>query len=81
MQITCAHLDWQVASAIQVFGAISPMLSVVKRLELSYYSYDDDDDDGPPERYEVDPTQWCELLRPFRNLKTLSVDEELREPQ
>jgi hypothetical protein len=47
MQITCAHLDWQVASAIQDFGAISPMLSIVKRLELSYYSYDDDDD-GPP---------------------------------
>jgi hypothetical protein len=51
------------------------MLSVVERLELSYYSYDDDD--GPPEWYEVDPTQWRELLRPFRNLKTLSVDDEL----
>ena len=50
----CAHLDWQVASAIQVFGAISPMLSVVERLELNYYLYDDDD--GSPERYEVDPT-------------------------
>ena len=51
------------------------MLSVVERLELNYYLYDDDD--GPPERYEVDPTQWRELLRPFRNLQTLSVDDEL----
>lgn len=72
IQITCTHLDWQVASAVQVFGAIAPILSVVELLELSFYS------DEPSERYnEVDPTQWCELLRPFRNVKTLSVDDAL----
>jgi len=75
IQITCTHLDWQVASAIQVFGAIAPMLSVVQLLELTYYS---DGDGGPSELYnEVDPTQWCELLRLFRNAKTLSIDDAL----
>ena len=50
------------------------MLSIVDRLELCYHSYDDD---NSPERYEVDPAQWRELLRPFRNLTTLSVGDEL----
>ena len=77
IQITCTHLDWQVASAIQAFGAIAPMLSVVELLELSYYP---DHDDDPSERFnEVDPTHWCELLRPFRNVKTLSVGDALAE--
>jgi len=74
IQMICTHLDWQEASALQVFGEIAPMVSVVELLELSYYS---DDDDNPSKRYEVDPTQWCDLLRPFRNVKTLSVDDAL----
>lgn len=75
VQITCTHLDWQVASAVQVFGAFATILSVVERLALKYYDYDD-----PWERHrdnDVDPMQWRELLRPFRNVKTLSVADTL----
>jgi hypothetical protein len=74
VQITCTHLDWQVASAVQVFRAFATILSVVERLALKHY------DDDPWERHrdnDVDSMQWRELLRPFRNVKTLSVADTL----
>ena len=74
VRITCTHLDWQVASAVQVFCAFAPILSLVEHLALKYYN------DDPWERHsdnDVDPTQWHELLRPFRNVKTLSVVDAL----
>jgi hypothetical protein len=79
VQINCTHLDWQVASAAQVFSAFLPILSVVEHLALLYLYYKDDRGD-PRELYhdnDVDPAQWRELLRPFQNVKTLSVADAL----
>jgi hypothetical protein len=73
LDIKCRHLDWQVASAAQILGTISPVLSVVKDLELDHeeHSLSSEWHD------EVDRAQWRELLRPFSNVNTLHVDEGL----
>ncbi|KAH9971474.1 hypothetical protein BGW80DRAFT_442291 [Lactifluus volemus] len=36
LQIRCRLLDWQVASAVQLFGTISPVLSSVEQVAFSY---------------------------------------------
>jgi hypothetical protein len=75
LEIMCRHLDWQVASAVQILGTISPVLSVVENLTLSYGEHD-----PPSEQHnEIDRTQWHELLRPFGNVKTLYVENNLVE--
>ncbi|KAI0246830.1 hypothetical protein BJV78DRAFT_98807 [Lactifluus subvellereus] len=69
MQIICIHLDWQVATAVQVLTALQPVLSVVEQLTLSYVrNYRSSEQDN-----EVDRTLWREVLRLFGNLKTLHV--------
>jgi hypothetical protein len=71
LQILCRHLDWQVASAVQILGTFSPILSVVENLTLSHMAHD-----RPSEfNNEVERSQWRELLRPFSNVKTLWVSD------
>jgi hypothetical protein len=71
--VGCRHLDWQVAAAAQIFNGSGTLYSAVEHLTLDY--------DGSLKSYEPhdedDRTQWRELLRPFNNVKTLSVPSGL----
>ncbi|KAI0245644.1 hypothetical protein BJV78DRAFT_1158471 [Lactifluus subvellereus] len=73
MRIMCRHLDWQVASAVQILGTFSPVLSVVEELTLCHVEHNRSSE----LHNEVDRAQWRELLRPFSNVKTLRVPKEL----
>jgi hypothetical protein len=68
LQIMCKHLDLQVASAVQIFDSISPVLSGVEDLVLFH---------AADPHVKVHRTQWRRLLRPFRNVKSLGVPDTL----
>jgi hypothetical protein len=70
LRIMCRHLDWQVSSAIQIFGALSPVLSVVEELTLGHVEESQWLD-------EVGRTDWRGLLRPFNSIKSLCVSTRL----
>jgi hypothetical protein len=73
LQIRCQHLDWQVASAAQFFGTLSPVLSIVEQVTFSYEEHNQSS-----ERHNnVDRRQWREFLRPFTNAKTIHVQDDL----
>jgi hypothetical protein len=73
LQIMWGNLDNQVASAVQFFGSLSPVLSVVEQVVLSYdeHYHSSAWDDN------IDRSQWRELLRPFTNTRTIHVDDSL----
>jgi len=73
MDVGCRHLDWQVASAAQIFRVLRSALSAVEDLTLEYWKY------GVSSgwRNEAGRTQWRDLLRSFTNVKTLQVDFKL----
>ncbi|KAH9953956.1 hypothetical protein BC827DRAFT_1245653 [Russula dissimulans] len=73
MQVSCRHLDWQVASAAQVFSAVRTVFSAVEHLTLEYGRYLTSSE----WHNEADGAQWRELLRSFSSVKTLRVDKEL----
>ena len=78
MKVLCAHLDWQVASAAQIYHALRTAFSAVERITLWYES-----GFTPLEDREnaADRTHWRELLRSFGNVKTLYVaDDDLVMP-
>ncbi|KAI0255093.1 hypothetical protein BJV78DRAFT_1181221 [Lactifluus subvellereus] len=66
MRVRCRHLDWQVTSAMQIFNAFLPVLSVAHNLSSEQHN-------------ELDRIRWRELLRSFNNVKTLRVQNELVE--
>jgi hypothetical protein len=69
LEIKCKHFDWQVASAIQILTTLSPVIALVKKLEI-----DHDEHDGSSEWHnQIDRIQWRELLRPFSDLKVLRL--------
>ena len=72
MSVRCTHLDWQVASATQIFDALRTEFSAVEYITLRYET-------GfiPLEDWQnaADRTQWRELLRSFGNVKTLRVPD------
>jgi hypothetical protein len=70
--IICSRLDWQVASAVQFLGTLSPILSVVEQVAFGYEKqrrYQSSED--------IDRRQWRELLRPFTNAKTIHLQDGL----
>jgi F-box-like len=71
--IKCRHLDWQVASAAQLFGTLSPVLSAVEQVTFRYggHTYSSEWHNN------VDRRQWRELLRPFPNAKAIHVQDDL----
>jgi hypothetical protein len=73
LRIECKHLDMQVASAAQFFGALSPILSVVEQVSFSYEEHSQSSES----HNNVDRNQWRELLRPFTNAKTIHVRDDL----
>jgi hypothetical protein len=76
MAVHCEPLDWQVASLAQITNTLRAVVSAVEYLTLEYSSpiWWSDWPDGPD---SPDRAQWRELLRPFSNVKTLSVPKEL----
>jgi hypothetical protein len=73
LNIKCRYLDWQVASAVELFGTLSPVLSVVEKVTFSYQERNQLSE----QHNNVDRVQWRELLRPFTNVKTIRVQDDL----
>jgi hypothetical protein len=71
--IICRHFDWQVSSAAQILNTLQPVLSVAEKLTLLHVQIDLSSE----WLNEVDRTQWRQLLRPFTNVKTLRVNDDL----
>jgi hypothetical protein len=71
LRIGCLHLDWQVSSVVQVFGTLSPTLSVLENLVLDRIGQ------SPEWPNQVTRTQWRELFRTFSTVKTLRVSSIL----
>lgn len=61
------HLDWQVVSAAQVFGALKEVFSTVEDIALDY----DRHNLSPEWNSEAERTRWRELLGAFDIVKTL----------
>jgi hypothetical protein len=73
LRIGCRHLDWQVASTVQFFGTLSPVLSIVEKVTFCY----EEDYQASEWHSNVDRRQWRDLLRPFTNAKTIHVQDDL----
>jgi hypothetical protein len=71
--VLCRHLDWQVSSAVQIVSGLQPVLSAVEQLTLIHGVHDLSSEWHD----EVDHAQWRELIRPFSNVQTLHVEDEL----
>ena len=75
INVTCQHLDWQVSSVAQISNSLGQAFSAVEYLALRHEEHSRSSE----EHNEVDRTEWRKLLRPFRNVKTLWIDEGLVE--
>ena len=75
IRIFCWHLDWQVSSMAQISNSLSQMFSAVEHLILLHEVHGRSSE----EHNEVDRTEWRRFLRPFRNVKTLRIDNGLVE--
>ena len=75
INISCWHLDWQVSSVAQIFNSLGHLFSVVEHLTFEHKVHSQSSE----EHNEVDRTEWRKLLRPFRNVKTLWIDNGLVE--
>jgi hypothetical protein len=75
MSLGGRHLDWQVVSAAQVFGALRKVSSTVEDLTLKYGRH------GLSSEWNdvADRTRWRELFGLFGNVKTLHVNSGLIE--
>ena len=73
MIVDCWHLDWQVFSVVQIFNAFSQMFSTMEHLTVSHREHNQSSE----EHNEVDRAEWRKLLRSFRNVKTLRIDDGL----
>jgi hypothetical protein len=73
MQVGCGHLDWQVASAAQIFNALGAVFSTVECLSLEYWRHVI----WSAWQNEADRMQWRDLLRSFSHVKTLHVPYHL----
>ena len=73
-EISCKHLDWQVASAAQISHALRAVFSSVEflTLESSKLPISSETDN------EADRTQWRKLLGSFSNVKTLRIHDDFR---
>ena len=73
IRVDCKHLHWQVSSMVQIFDVLNPLFSTVVDLTLDYRSQKLSLD----RHNQTDRTQWRELLRSFRNVRTLRVHDGL----
>ena len=75
INVDCWHLDWQVFSVAQIFNAFSQMFTTVEHLTLEREEHSQSSE----EHNEVDRAEWRKLLRSFRNVKTLLIEDGLVE--
>jgi hypothetical protein len=73
--VFCWHLDWQVSSVAQIFNSLGHLFSAVEHLTFEHGVHSRSSE----EHNEVDRTEWRKLLRPFRNVKMLWIDNGLVE--
>jgi len=74
MIVYCRCLDWQVSSAAQIFNTLSQVLLRVEHLTFDHKVHRLSSSE---EHNVVDRAQWCQLLRSFRNVKTLRITDGL----
>jgi hypothetical protein len=67
------NLHWQIVSATQLFGTLSPVLSVVEKVTFSYQEHNRSSE----HHNNIDQSQWRELLRPFVNVKTIRIQDDV----
>ena len=70
VDVLCACLDWQVASAAQIYDALGTAFSAVELVSFRHRSGFTTLEDR---ENAADSTHWRELLRSFGNVKTLRV--------
>ena len=73
IMVRCRHLDRQVTSVAQIFNALSQIFSKVEHLTLGH-EVRIQSREG---HNEVDRTEWRNLLRSFRSVKTLRIGNGL----
>jgi hypothetical protein len=73
VHVYCGHLDWQVSSAAQIFNVLGPLFSDVVDITLDYREHTLSSE----WHNQLDRMQWRDLLRSFRNVKTLRVHNGL----
>ena len=75
IRVFCWDLNRQVSSMTQIFDSDShnQMFSAVEHLTLDHEVHSQSSE----EHNQVDRTEWRKLLRPFRNVKTLRIDDRL----
>jgi hypothetical protein len=75
MGVICQHLDLQVPFITQISSALSQMFSAAEQIALEHEEHSQSSE----EHNAVDRSEWHKLLRSFRNVKTLRVDDGLSE--
>jgi hypothetical protein len=73
LAVHCWHLDWQVSSMVQISNSLNQVFSAVENLNLVHNVHSRSSE----EHNEVDRTEWRRLLRPFSNVKALSIANAL----
>ncbi|KAH9955475.1 hypothetical protein BC827DRAFT_1158216 [Russula dissimulans] len=63
MSVACRHVDWQVASAAQIFSVLRSAFCAVENLTFRHYWGGS----------KADRTQWRDLLKSFGDVKTFRV--------
>ena len=73
LRISCRQADWQLSSVAQFCGMTLHPISIVENLEVVIKS-------GNPQhfgQFDIEHSQWEELLYPFANVKNLYLAEEV----
>ena len=73
--VFCRHFDWQLSTMVQISSLLGQMFSVVEHLALLHEEHSQSSE----EHNQVERTEWRRLLSPFRNAKTLQIDDGLVE--
>jgi hypothetical protein len=75
MNVFSWHLDWQVSSVAQISNSLSQMSLEVEHLALEHKVHNLSSE----EHNDVNRTEWRKLLGPFRNVKTVRINNGLVE--
>jgi len=73
MEISCRQVDWQLSSVAQFCAMSLPPISTLENLTVTASSYAD----GLPHfgQFDIEHSQWEELLHPFTNVKNLYLHD------
>ena len=73
--VECWHLEWQVPAVAQISNGLTQVLSAVEYLTLEHEAHSQ----SPEEHNDVDRIELRNLLRSFKNVKILRVEDGLVE--